>query len=80
MNADLKVVKLVAKHPLTNQPLEVEFSNAKTDILKIQQQLNKKIKSFNKSIKKSTNNTDQIDIQSSFEKFSEDVGSVIIDE
>ncbi|MDC6328281.1 prophage endopeptidase tail family protein [Staphylococcus auricularis] len=79
-NADLKVVKLIEKHPLVNQPIEVEFSNAKTDILKIQQQLNKKIKNFNKSIKKSTNNTEQIDIQSSFEKFSEDVGSVIIDE
>ncbi|WP_281673274.1 prophage endopeptidase tail family protein [Staphylococcus auricularis] len=79
-NADLKVVKLIEKHPLVNQPMEVEFSNAKTDIVKIQQQLNKKIKNFNKSIKKSTNNTEQIDIQSSFEKFSEDVGSVIIDE
>ncbi|MDW4093389.1 prophage endopeptidase tail family protein [Staphylococcus saprophyticus] len=43
-NLDLKVVKLTESHPLANQPLEVDFSNSPTDIIKIQQQINRNIK------------------------------------
>lgn len=43
-NLDLKVVKLTESHPLANQPVEVDFSNSPTDIIKIQQQINRNIK------------------------------------
>lgn len=46
-NTDLKVVKITESHPLVNQPVEVEFSNAVADIISIQQQVNKKIKQIN---------------------------------
>ena len=35
-NLDLKVVKITAAHPLVNEPVEVDFSNSPTDIIKIQ--------------------------------------------
>lgn len=43
-NLDLKVVKLTESHPLVNQPVEVDFSNSPTDIIKIQQRINRNIK------------------------------------
>lgn len=42
-NLDLKVVKLTESHPLVNQPVEVDFSNSPTDIIKIQQRINRNI-------------------------------------
>src|SRR5699024_1665038 len=36
-NTDLKVVKITEPHPLVNEPVDVEFSNAKQDIISIQQ-------------------------------------------
>ncbi|RIO91748.1 peptidase, partial [Staphylococcus gallinarum] len=46
-NIDLKVVKLTVPHPLTNESVEVDFSNSPTDIIKIQQNLNRNIKKMN---------------------------------
>ena len=40
ISGELKVVKITKSHPYANQPDEIEFSNTKTDILKIQQQIN----------------------------------------
>ena len=47
----LKVVKITEYHPLLNQPMEIDFSNKKTDIVKIQQSINKKIKKVDKQIR-----------------------------
>ena len=46
-NADLKVVKITEPHPLVNEPVEVEFSNSREDIISIQQKINRKIKQIN---------------------------------
>ena len=46
-NLDLKVVKLTQSHPLVNQPIEVDFSNSPTDIIKIQQRINRNVKTMN---------------------------------
>ena len=46
-NTDLKVVKITEPHPLVNAPVEVEFSNAREDIISIQQKINRKIKQIN---------------------------------
>ncbi|MFG0935177.1 peptidase, partial [Staphylococcus sp. 231237_7MaSpsaltlick] len=46
-NLDLKVVKTTRSHPLTHQPVEVEFNNAKTDIVQIQQKMMRDIKNNN---------------------------------
>lgn len=46
-NIDLKVVKLTVPHPLTNESVEVDFSNSPTDIIKIQQNINRKYKKLN---------------------------------
>lgn len=43
-NLDLQVVKLTYSHPLVNEPVEVDFSNSPTDIIKIQQGISRKIK------------------------------------
>ncbi|MBU6112553.1 phage tail protein [Mammaliicoccus lentus] len=43
-NLILKVVKLVESYPYLNKPVEVEFSNARDDIIKIQQRINNEIK------------------------------------
>lgn len=53
-NTDLKVVKITEPHPLVNEPVEVEFSNAKQDIVSIQQNINRKIKQINQPSSKST--------------------------
>lgn len=53
-NTDLKVVKITEPHPLVNEPVEVEFSNAKQDIISIQQNINRKIKQINQPSSKST--------------------------
>lgn len=48
---DLKVVKITESHPLTNEPVEVDFSNSPTDIIKIQQNINRNIKKVNNLVK-----------------------------
>lgn len=50
-NLDLKVVKLTASHPLVNEPVEVDFSNSPTDIIKIQQGISRNIKKVNNLVK-----------------------------
>lgn len=50
-NLDLKVVKLTQSHPLVNQPVEVDFSNSPTDIIKIQQNISRNIKRVNNLVK-----------------------------
>ena len=50
-NLDLKVVKLTAPHPLANEPVEVDFSNSPTDIVKIQQGISRNIKKVNNLVK-----------------------------
>lgn len=46
-NLDLKVVKISEPHPLVNEPVEVDFSNSATDIIKIQQNISRNIKKIN---------------------------------
>ena len=53
-NTDLKVVKITEPHPLVNEPVEVEFSNAREDIISIQQKINRKIKQINQPSSKPT--------------------------
>ncbi|ARM68388.1 tail protein with endopeptidase domain [Staphylococcus virus IME1354_01] len=50
-NLDLKVVKITASHPLVNEPVEVDFSNSPTDIIKIQQGISKNIKKVNNLVR-----------------------------
>lgn len=50
-NLDLKVVKITKKHPLVNQPVEVDFSNSPSDIIKIQQKVSRNIKKMNNLVK-----------------------------
>lgn len=47
----LKVEKITEYHPLLNLPVEVEFSNNKKDIVKIQQEINNRIKNVDRQIK-----------------------------
>lgn len=48
---DLKVVKISESHPLVNEPVEVDFSNSATDIIKIQQGISRNIKKMNNLVK-----------------------------
>lgn len=50
-NTELKVVKLTKSHPYLNEPVEVEFSNAKADFIQIQQQTAGRMKQVNNLIK-----------------------------
>ncbi|OOV78912.1 prophage endopeptidase tail family protein [Mammaliicoccus fleurettii] len=50
----LKVIKITESHPLLNLPVEVDFSNKKTDIIKIQQEINRRTKNLDKQIKSGT--------------------------
>ena len=53
-NLDLKVVKITESHPYLNKPVEVDFSNSPTDIIKIQQNINRNIKKVNNLVKGSS--------------------------
>jgi len=48
---ELKVVKITESHPYLNQPIEVEFSNAKLDFVQLQQQTTRKIKQVDRLVK-----------------------------
>lgn len=76
-NTDLKVVKLTRYHPLVNKPVEVEFSNAKQDIIAIQNQINLRIKRANSAIANGSWTTDK-NVKYSF--MSNVVGSVLSDD
>jgi len=73
-NTDLKVVKITEPHPLVNEPIDVEFSNAKQDIISIQQKINKRIKQINKPSKLTISNASSIGLDYDI------VGSVTVDE
>lgn len=76
-NLDLKVVKLTASHPLVNEPVEVDFSNSPTDIIKIQQNLNRNIKKMNNLTQgDSLNSGSSISMP---ENYSDIVGVTLID-
>lgn len=76
-NLDLKVVKLTSKHPLANEAVEVDFSNSPTDIIKIQQSINRNIKKVNNIVKGSSFNGVSF---SSPKLASDSIGSVLTDE
>lgn len=76
-NLDLKVVKLTYSHPLVNEAVEVDFSNSPTDIIKIQQRINRNIKTMNNLVQGGSLNSG-----SSFtipESYSDIVGVTLID-
>lgn len=77
-NVELKVVKITESHPIVPKPVEVEFSNASKDIIKIQLQESMKIKNMNNfAISERARRTDQI---VSTSDYSDSVGSVLIGE
>lgn len=76
-NLDLKVVKLTASHPLVNEPVEVDFSNSPMDIIKIQQRINRNIKTMNNLVQGGS----QGESSFSMPKLASDsIGSVLVDE
>ena len=77
-NVELKVIKITESHPIVPKPVEVEFSNASKDIIKIQLQENMKIKNMNNFIiSERARRTNQI---VSISNYSDSVGSVLIGE
>ena len=75
-DTSVKVISLKKAHPYMNVQDEIGFSNNKTDIIKIQQVINNRIKNVSKAINKANINN----IYSSDRYFEEPiVGSVIID-
>lgn len=75
-DTSIKVVSLKKSHPIMNVPDEVGFSNAKNDIIKIQQTITNRIKNVNKAINRSNINN----IYDNDYFFEEPiVGSVLID-
>lgn len=75
-NDDLKVVKIVKSHPYTNTPSEIEFSNAKDDMVSIQKRMVQRINNANSSIAYGGLNVDTI----GYDGYSDVLGSVFIDE
>lgn len=76
-NSDLKVVKLTRYHSKVNKPVEVEFSNAKQDIIDIQNKINLRIKRANSAIANGSWTTDK-NVQYNF--MSNVVGSVLVND
>ncbi|WP_436938643.1 prophage endopeptidase tail family protein [Staphylococcus xylosus] len=76
-NLDLKVVKLTASHPLVNEPIEVDFSNSPTDIIKIQQGINRNIKKVNNLVKGGSLGGSSFSMP---RLASDSIGSVLVDE
>ena len=72
----LKVVKITESHPLLNLPVEVDFSNKKTDIIKIQQTINRKIKNVDKQIKSGSFGSSSFVMPN---LYSDSVGVVLLD-
>lgn len=76
-NTDLKVVKLTKFHSLTNKPVEVEFSNAKQDIIDIQNQINQRIKRANSIIAQGNWNVEN---NESYDFYGDVIGSVLVND
>ena len=77
-NVELKVVKITESHPIIPKPVEVEFSNASKDIIKIQLQESMKIKNMNNFvISERARRTNPV---VSTSNYSDSVGSVLIGE
>ncbi|RIL29784.1 peptidase [Staphylococcus gallinarum] len=75
-NLDLEVVKLTESHPILQKPVEVDFSNSPTDIIKIQQSISNNIKKINNIAKGGSLG------ESSFSMpklASDSIGSVLVD-
>ena len=72
----LKVVKITESHPLLNLPVEVDFSNKKTDIIKIQQAINRRIKNVDKQIKSGSFGSSSFVMPN---LYSDSVGVVLLD-
>lgn len=75
-NVDLKIVKLTKFHPFMGQPVEVEFSNAKKDIIDIQNQIDLRMKRATNSIANGNWNVNK-NVKSNY--FTDVVGSVLSD-
>lgn len=75
-NDDLKVVKITKYHPQTNKPAEVEFSNAKEDMVSIQKRMVRRIHNANSSIAYGGLDVDTI----GYDGYSDVIGSVIVDD
>lgn len=75
-NDDLKVIKITKYHPYTNTPTEVEFSNAKDDMISIQKRMIQRINNANSSIAYGGLDVDTI----GYAGYSDVIGSVFIDE
>lgn len=76
-NVDLKVVKFTKFHPLTQKPSEIEFSNARQDILAIQTQMISRIKRANNTIANGNWNTGTNVVSS---LYSDVIGSILVDD
>lgn len=76
-NLDLKVVKLTYSHPLINEPVEVDFSNSPTDIIKIQQGISRNIKKMNNLVKGGSLGGSSFTMP---RLASDSIGSVLVDE
>src|SRR5699024_28830 len=74
---DLKVVKITASHPIVNEPVEVDFSNSPTDIIKIQQGINRNIKKVNNLVKGDSLGGSSFTMP---KLASDSIGSVLVDE
>ncbi|MDN5612420.1 MAG: phage tail protein [Staphylococcus equorum] len=76
-NTDLKVVKLTKYHPLTQKPVDIEFSNAKIDIVDIQTRANQRIRRANGAIAQGNWNVNN---NQSYDFYGDVMGSVLIDD
>ncbi|MDK9870211.1 prophage endopeptidase tail family protein [Staphylococcus equorum] len=76
-NLDLKVVKITESHPIMNQPVEVDFSNSPTDIIKIQQGISRNIKKVNNLVKGGSLGGSSFSMP---RLASDSIGSVLVDE
>lgn len=76
-NTDLKVVKLTKYHPLTQKPVDIEFSNAKIDIIDIQTRTNERIKRANSTIAQGNWNVNN---NRSYDFYGDVMGSVLVDD
>lgn len=76
-NTDLKIVKFTKFHSKLAKPVEVEFSNAKKDIIAIQNQMTMRVKRANSTIASGNWNVDE-NVQQDF--FGDVLGSVFVND
>lgn len=72
IEAELKIVKITKSHPYLRKPDEIEFSNTKTDIIDIQQNISKSISSQD-SIRRAVQTEDRL-------LYSDIVGVTLLDD